>query len=403
MNADIAKRIMIARTALVLDQPFFGALALRLALREDTTCETAWVDGVTLGYNPKFIDTLTHEQLTGLLAHEVMHCAAGHPWRRDAREVKPWNDAADRAINPMLRDVGFELPDGALDALDPSHVGKSVEWIYDRLPSPQDKDDGQDEGDQEPQSQPRGGEGEDVGKGEDEGGGNGNEQEESQGSPNPQGEVRDAPAETDTTEEDWRQATQQAAIMARAQGNLPSSMDRFAQQAATTRVDWRSALRRFVQEVARADYAWSRPNPRHLVRGFYLPGLRSEEMGALAVGVDTSGSIDQVLLNQFATELQAIADEVQPRRITVFYCDAVVQRREVFEPGDPITLKVCGGGGTDFRPVFTALAQEDEPHVALVYLTDLYGTFPPAAPEYPVLWASISAKIEVPFGEVVTV
>ena len=76
MNS-ITKKVMAARTALVLDQPFFGVLALRLKLAVDPTCKTAWVDGRTLGYNPSFVDRLTHSELVALLAHEVKQVASG--------------------------------------------------------------------------------------------------------------------------------------------------------------------------------------------------------------------------------------------------------------------------------------------------------------------------------------
>ena len=41
-----------ARAGLVLDQPFFGALALRLTPLPDRSVTTAWTDGAHLGFNP---------------------------------------------------------------------------------------------------------------------------------------------------------------------------------------------------------------------------------------------------------------------------------------------------------------------------------------------------------------
>jgi predicted metal-dependent peptidase len=76
----------------------------------------------------------------------------------------------------------------------------------------------------------------------------------------------------------------------------------------------------------------------------------------------------------------------------------------VFEDGAPIVLRACGGGGTDFRPVFAAL--EEEPPVALVYLSDLDGRFPDEAPSFPVLWGQTETYrgwLEAPFGECVRV
>ena len=43
-----------------------------------------------------------------------------------------WNIACDYAINPLLVEAGFELPEGAL--LDPAYAGLSAEDIYARLP-----------------------------------------------------------------------------------------------------------------------------------------------------------------------------------------------------------------------------------------------------------------------------
>ena len=67
MNTTALKKLITARVSLVLDQPFFGALALSLPPKEDTTCDTAWTDGRSLGYNPAFVESLTHAELTGLI------------------------------------------------------------------------------------------------------------------------------------------------------------------------------------------------------------------------------------------------------------------------------------------------------------------------------------------------
>jgi len=355
------KRVQIARTTLLLDQPFFGVLALQLALIEDTTCETAWTDGRSMGFSPAFVDSLTPDELVAVIAHEVMHCACGHPWRRDSREMQRWNIAADYAINDLLNGAQFKLPKSAL--LDPQYAGKWAEWIYDRIPP-----------------QPQGGNGA------------GND-------PSRMGEVRDAPAEGDApTESDWQQATQQSLNAAKAQGKLPSNLARQLIDAVKPRVDWRSLLRRFVQEVVKADYSWSRPNVRYIPSGLYLPSLHSIACGRIAVGIDTSGSIDSVLLAQFVAEVQAIASELQPSSVDVIYCDAAINRVDTFARGELIEAHPCGGGGTNFCPVFDHL--ESDPPVVLVYLTDMCGLFPTEAPEYPVIWCS-NGGTDAPFGEVV--
>jgi predicted metal-dependent peptidase len=364
------ERVSRARARLILDQPFFGVLASRLALKIDPTCETAWTDGTTIAFSPTFVDAHTSEQILATYAHEVLHCACGHPWRRDAREAKRWNHACDYAINPILKDAGFTLPDNTL--FDARYVGQAAEWIFDRLPT-------------EPQQQQ-----------------SGQSQADAQGEPSEDtgglGEVRDAPQSEPSdangqpvpvqSQADWQQATTQAKQLTQTQGALGGDTARAIGQAIKPPVDWRSLLRKYVQEVVRADYSWTRPNVRYVQHGVYLPALHSTACGPIAVCVDTSGSIDDVLLAQFGKEIESICSEVQPAHVDVIYCDAQVNRTERFDRGEPITLEACGGGGTDFRPAFAYADTLDTTPAVLIYLTDLMGSFPQDAPAYPVIWAS---------------
>ncbi len=49
-----------ARTGLILDRPFLGALALRLPLveAEASWCQSTWSNGESLYYNRAYIDSL---------------------------------------------------------------------------------------------------------------------------------------------------------------------------------------------------------------------------------------------------------------------------------------------------------------------------------------------------------
>jgi predicted metal-dependent peptidase len=418
MSMTTKQKVQGARTTLVLDQPFFGVLALRLHIVDDPGCGTAWTDGVSMGYDPEFVDQLTQNELVAVIAHEVMHCANGHPWRRDNREALRWNYACDYAINPVIEEAGFKLPRKVISGRpfeplrDKAFDGKSAEWIFARLPetkviSVQLSGSGSGAGKGQNSPGKQGGSG--AGKGSGQPG----------SSPDASGtakhghfpaagglDVRDAPASAaaaGVTEAEWQQAVQQAAVSAKARGMLPSCLERFAAQAATPRVNWRSVLHRFVQQAAREDYSWRMPNPRYIASGLYMPAMHSESVGPLAIAVDTSGSIDAVLLSQFAAELRSVADDVRPLRIHVIYCDAKVHTVETFERDDIIELKPLGGGGTSFVPVMDWCDEQDEPPVALIYLTDLDGSHRPEPPGMPVLWASPreAGRLTPPYGEVV--
>jgi len=65
-----------------------------------------------------------------------------------------------------------------------------------------------------------------------------------------------------------------------------------------------------------------------------------------------------------------------------------------------------GGGGTDFRPFFDAIAATwgGQNEAVCVYLTDGYGDFPEKIPQLPILWVIIPGGLdtdEFPYGEVV--
>ena len=67
-------RIQKARTALLLDHPFFGTLLFRLGAQARDSIATMATDGVSLYFNPKFVEGLSSAELIGTLAH--LCCAA---------------------------------------------------------------------------------------------------------------------------------------------------------------------------------------------------------------------------------------------------------------------------------------------------------------------------------------
>jgi predicted metal-dependent peptidase len=132
--------------------------------------------------------------------------------------------------------------------------------------------------------------------------------------------------------------------------------------------------------------------------------LRSNELPHLVITLDTSGSIDQEQLDQFAAEVSAILELMENSEITVIYCDSRLRGTpETFTKSDlPLTLNALGGGGTDFRPPFQYVADQDMTPAALIYLTDLDCDDFPQEPDYPVLWIKTGTYGRpAPFGEVI--
>jgi len=117
--------------------PFYGALAERLKVRQDWRHPTMYTDAVVLGYNPAFVVTESWAYILFVHAHEVTHCALGHPFRRKDRDPKDWNVAIDHVTNlALLKDPEFAKlwasdPDLQREGLaDPRFVGMAAEQVY---------------------------------------------------------------------------------------------------------------------------------------------------------------------------------------------------------------------------------------------------------------------------------
>lgn len=393
------EKITKARTKLILTQPFWGSLSLRLKLYEDktgTVCPTLATDGVHLFYNPQFVDSLTLEQTIAVVAHEVSHCAYGHMFRRGDREHMPWNAACDKAINPILTDSGFDLPK---DCLQPEAAKKG--WNAERLYPDELK-----RYQKQMQKCKDGTCGHQGGPGT---GHMGGFCDGVRDLPGKDGRSRATQSEIDSAKNDWNVATIQAAQAAKMAGKLPADLERLIDDLGKPQIDWRDYLRKFITtSITKNDYRMFPPNRRFLSSGLYLPSMRSEEAGEVVVGVDTSGSVGGNELKAAVTEIAAICEDIRPSRVIVIYCDAEVGNVQEFTPDDyPVSAKdfvPSGGGGTIFQPVFDWVAENmEKPPQALVYITDMYPAAWPEDPqEYPVLWCA-TTDIVGPFGQTVKI
>lgn len=360
-------RLTRARVQLLLKHPFFGTLALHLTPVETQSVATAAVDGTHLFFHPEWIATLTDAELLFVTAHEVLHCVLDHLARVGGRDHELFNVACDYAVNLLLTDAGLTMPSCGL--WDERFRGLSAEQIYKLLVKE---------------------------------GGCGSLRALDKILPlagqNGYGSAgRAVSAEQMSTV--WRRRTVQAATQARQAGTLPGDLSQIIDGLQEARLDWRTLLRRFLDPLARSDYRMLPPNRRHLYRGWYLPSLWGE-YAHLVIALDTSGSVDDEQVRVFLSEVQGAMMQIADYRIDLVQCDAMIQRHQVYGPGEPLTTTVRGRGGTDFRPVFDWVeAQNLTPH-ALVYLTDGYGAFPVEPPPYPALWL-MNSDVCAPWGEIV--
>ena len=439
-----ASRVSACVTALLRDQPFFGSLALRLPIRPDAARETLASDGREIRYSPEWVANTDADLIKTAIGRVVLACALKHHTRRGERDAERWQQASQLVTHGLLRDAGFKLPPDA-EAWD----GISVEQAYDRLPEPQegggegsdgppspgggngaagpqpDADDDAASGEndngepreQEPQGEDENDHDDDgaVGHGGSADGGDPQPRDDSSADsdsgtppscdPSGTGEVMDAPAgsgdnasagqaapDVSAEEQAWDEAMHQALNLAKAQGKAPGAVEETVRDAHRSTLDWRSLLRRYMTDAAARDYSWSVPNRRFIDSGLYLPSIRSEGMGTLAVIIDTSGSVDSDALAAFWSEVREVAAEIEPERIVVLQVDAAVQDEQEYAPGAlPERIVVKGRWGTDFRPGFERLAEQGIRPAVCLYFTDMdCDRYPETEPGFPTVWCDWS-------------
>jgi predicted metal-dependent peptidase len=368
MPSTEAYNLMVkARAQMLMDDPFFGALALKLKLLQmDDTTSTAATDGKRLIFNEKFVtkkcDTMTRK---GLTFHEVMHCVLHHHTRRGSRDPFIWNIACDYPINAIALKSGYIIPDGGLisDIYDETW---SAEAIYNAI-----KDD--------PPKTPRG------------------------GFP---GEVLDGdslsidPESQAAQESDWIINVGEAKEIAKKAGKMPAYLEDFIDKLLNPIVPWQTILWPFCTSILRDDYTWSKPNRAYISEDEYLPSLRSEGCGPLAVICDSSGSCEN-FWQQFFTEIGAIHNELRPEKLYILHVDTDVAHVDEYDSEDvfPSEVTVHGGGGTRFSPAFKWITNNAPDVEAAVYLTDLESSDFGDPPPYPVLWVSTEDNT-APFGQI---
>lgn len=374
-------------TNLIFSHPFFASILLQQEFREDNSEPTFSVDGKVFRYNSEFADSLDFDEIKGVCAHEALHLALLHHARINGRDLETWNDACDYAINGELIEQKFKLPKGVL--IDSRFADMSAEDIYRKLE--QEKKDQQK---QNPQSQKPGNQ---QGQGSPQSG---------QGAPS-FGQIKPAknPAEAEAK---GKAVLEKAMSISRMAGEMPGDLERELKENAKPRFDWREILHRFFQDVCARDYSFQQPNKRFAHLGVILPTLRSRSIGKVLLAVDTSGSISTEEVSAMVAEMQeclvTYTEEGLSAELTVIYCDAAVQRVETLSDGD--TPKPMGGGGTDYKPVFSYVGNDIGEAACLVYLTDGdCASFPEVSPSFPVLWGLIrdNPGFAPPFGETVKV
>lgn len=378
---------------------FSGVLACgKVDIVEDIP--TACTDGWDVKYNGKWVETLTEKQIRFVVLHEAMHKAYKHlyMWQRLFKEnARHANVAADYFVNTslLLNPEGASflefIPNGI--PAEPKYVGWSVQQIYDDLKQQAKNQKGKKGQGQGQQGEGQGQPGDDDGEGE-----GGHDQHDWEG------------AKETTAQEAEKQAKEIERALRHGEvvrKNLRRGMGAGTANGEfgdllTPEIDWRRALRDFVQETCqgRDDATWRKVNRRFLADDVYMPGMVSERLEELVIGMDTSGScFGTNTMTRFVTELTSVVESVKPSKVHVIYWDSAIAGHQVFEDGQfaVAELNPGGGGGTDGSVLFKYLKEKNIKPTAIVQFTDGYvGEWGDTTT--PTLWAITTKSINAPFG-----
>lgn len=324
---------------------------------------TAYTDGVNKRYGRAFLTQMCKEdaEVNGIILHENLHIVLRHTiYGKDMfmENKDRANRAADYVVNGIIMAIKdkklVKLPDGGL--YDPRFDNMNMRQVYNIL------------------------------KDEEDGGGGG------KGKPDPNGDPSNGSGggeyqfdehdfSADMTDEELKEmdgkidrAIREGAILA---GRLGVDLPRAITEMLEPQVDWRREMQDFVSSTCKGkdEYTWRRFNRRMLPNDIFLPTVENETIGEIVVPIDTSGSIGQDQLNEFASELVSIAEAVRPEAIRILWWDTKVHGEQLFTDNyEQIgsLLKPLGGGGTRVSSVSEYINKKKIKAECVVVFTDGY-------------------------------
>lgn len=360
----IQTRIKQIKANLLLEQPYFGSVAMLQKIKQNDDIATFTSSPEYFEYNDTFIEQLNDDELSFVLTNSAMHQALGYTHRKEGRIDWLWIMAQDYAINSLLVNNGLSLPDGLL--YDDRFDMMSAEAIYHILE---------------------------------------NEIDEIKHTPKEIENIRyEKMPQSHEYDEDpisFEDQNQQLINKAKLQGDLPLGLEILIPKIESPTISWEDELYTLIENSIKFDYQLFPPNKRYLYQNIALPSLSGESV-KIVIALDSSGSIDGNLLARFLNEVESIMNTFSSFEIDLLIADAKVHEHHILYPGDEISYTLKGGGGTDFTQTFTYIEEHISSPSLLLYFTDTFGTFPKEEPPYDVIWVTPSHEVQVPFGSIVS-
>lgn len=408
--------ITALKRKMLVKYPFFGSVVANVHYKEDKEIPTAGTDGETIYYNPEFLERLSVEEQTFIFAHEVCHIAFNHILRSEGKDQRLWNIATDGVINQFLKKDGLKMVPGGVDMAEA--INYDAEQLYEKLLQEKQQN-GQDNSQQiqqgnQQQNQQQSSSGNQ--------GGNNHQQPQSQeqsGGESGKSSQKEDKSKQDVghdTHSMWEQTVKKHKEQQEKTDKKESLLDKLlgkdkektelekkqeelesmgeresfrknledkkrkleelkeaitkqASQVGNTSngdirtvsnigiakplIDWRYVLK----EATKYDVDWSYRNAT-LEDGVVTANLEEQPIAETEIVLDTSGSIDDILLRNFLRECKNI---LQHSRLKVGCFDTKFYGfHEIRTEKDIENMQFEGGGGTDFEVAVGAFSRRVE-------------------------------------------
>ncbi len=381
-------KIIRARVRLLLNSPFFGAMATRLKIIDASKwVPTAATDGKHFYYNVDFINSLDRQEMHFLFGHEVMHVCYDHMSRRGSKIPQLWNMAADYVINLELVEQGIGTIIQKTGEIEPCYdtkfKGMNSEEVYNILLKEYEKDKEKFQF-KEFDIHLDGSGGDEDGTGEN-------------------GPIPMTPEERAMLKEIVKQEMIRAAKQA---GNdkTPNSIRGMIDDFVDPKMDWRTLITQEILSTLKSDYSFMKPSKKSWsTGGIMIPGMPNDFKADIAVAIDTSGSITEDMVRNFMSEVKGIMEQFKDYDLRLWTFDTSVHNPQLFTPDnvdDIDTYHIKGGGGTVFDVNWDYMKQEEfAPHKFIMF-TDGYPYGSWGDEDYcdTVFLIQGNTKIEAPFG-----
>ena len=402
MNYDIEA----LKRKLLVKYPFFGSVVASVSYKEIDIISTAATDGKVIYYNKEFLEKLSANEQTFVIAHEVCHIAFNHILRSEGKNQEIWNIATDGVINQFLKQDGLKIIDGAIDIAEA--INYDAEELYNKLLQEKEQNqeqcssDFQSDNNQLDSQQQTGNIGQSSDKEKNQEQNNessgDNSQEESKqqdaghdthsmwsdavkkhkeqedSAKNNQNDDKKVNEQTKKQDEPKKVSEKETFKKNREEKKknlekLKEEITTEASKAGTTTnkdvrevgnigyakpiIDWRYALR----ETIKYDVDWSYKNAT-IEDGVVISHLEELPMPETEIVIDTSGSINRTLLRSFLRECKNI---LKYSKLKIGFFDVIFYGfHEIRTEEDIDNIEIIGAGGTNFDAAVNAFSRRVE-------------------------------------------